>query len=38
VKDGVMSEKTKDERWEALVMLNYLFIMDDKNASPVSPK
>lgn len=38
VKDGVMSEKTKNERWEALVMLNYLFIMDDKNASPVSPQ
>jgi len=38
VKDGVMSDKTKNERWEALVMLNYLFIMDDKNASPVSPQ
>ena len=36
VKDGVMSEKIKKERFEALVMLNYLFIMNDKNASPVS--
>jgi len=38
VKDGVMSEKTKNDRFEALVMLNYLFIMDEKNASPVSTK